>query len=317
MKARPAGVFRFTRPLADDDAHTISVTDIVGERPGPRLAVMAGMHVNEVSGIEAARRLERIEPSRLSGTLSVVSLLNEAAWPSRSVGVCPLDDRNVNFCFPGDPGGSCSERVADAVLTDWAADAVCLVDLHGADLCEDIIRYSICQMTGDADFDSQALELARAFDVQVVVALGEEYLDKPGRSVTGRATRMQFGAFAEAGRGGLLGEDDVRMHYEGVLRVARHFGVVVADQDSPVASVRRVEPTLLNNYAWIPTPVTGWCEMQVAAGDQVSEGGVLATITPREGKQALAIVSPASGVVLWCDTHPAITAGSHIAGIGY
>ena len=46
--------------------------DIVGQRPGPRLAVIAGIHVNETSSIEATIRLQRtLDPSTLKGRVSL------------------------------------------------------------------------------------------------------------------------------------------------------------------------------------------------------------------------------------------------------
>jgi len=312
-----AGVYRHTRPLATGDTtRTFSVTDIVGQWPGPRLAVLAGMHVNEVSGIEAARRLEKIEPASVAGTLSIVSLLNTPALSSRSIGVCPVDNVNINFCFPGSSDGTYSQRVAHSLLNDWASDAVCMVDLHGADLCEDIIRYSICQMTGNPSFDREALELAKTFPVEVVIALNEHYLTLPGRSVTGRATRMQLGAFAEAGQGGVIAESDVRMHYDGVVGIAQRFGILASTPHMVDRRASDPEPLVLHNYVWIPAPRSGWCNMLVAAGEHIYAGDVLATVCGDDATTS-PIVAPNSGIVLWCDTHPAVTVGHNIAGIGY
>lgn len=311
------GVRRYSRPhVHGDSAESFVVTDVVGARPGPKLAVLAGMHINEVSSIEAARRLVTIPASELSGTLSVITVLNTPAWRRRSIGVCPVDDRNINFCFPGDSRGTFSQKVAFDLLNEWAADAVCLVDLHGGDLCEDIIKYSICQMTGDASFDEEALLLAKAFDVQVVVALGQEYLASPGRSVTGRATRMQLGAFAEAGSGGLVAETDVRMHYDGVLRLAAYFGMLTG-HSLPDTADPAYDPVILTNYVWVPAPKSGWCEMRTRAGEHVSGGSVVATVTELDGSNGSDVLSPADGIVLWCDTHPAVSAGDHVAGIAY
>ena len=106
--------------------------DIIGESPGPRLAVIAGVHVNETSSIEATIRLQRLlDAASLKGCISIIPIVNLPAIPVRSQYVCPLDDKNINFSFPGRPDGSFSEAIAYALLNDWAHDADCFADLHG------------------------------------------------------------------------------------------------------------------------------------------------------------------------------------------
>src|SRR5690349_7278113 len=72
------------------------LVEIKGHKSGPRLCVMAGMHVNEVSSIEAAMRLQRrVSPQDLNGTLSILPILNLPALPLRSQYVCPIDGLNI------------------------------------------------------------------------------------------------------------------------------------------------------------------------------------------------------------------------------
>src|SRR5262245_31569063 len=146
--------------------------DIVGQKPGPRLAVMAGIHVNETSSIEAAIRLQKaITPSALAGRISIIPIINLPAVPHRSQYVCPLDNKNINFSFPGRRDGTFAEAMAYAILNDWAADADVLVDLHGGDLCERVAHFMVVQCTGDDEFDRRALSLALSFDAELVVSL--------------------------------------------------------------------------------------------------------------------------------------------------
>ena len=85
------------------------MVEIRGDRPGPRLCVMAGMHVNEVSSIEAAVQLQRrIRPESLRGSIAILPILNLPAVPVRSQYVCPIDGKNINFSFPGHKEGSFS-----------------------------------------------------------------------------------------------------------------------------------------------------------------------------------------------------------------
>jgi len=294
--------------------HEVQVVDIVGAYPGERLCVMAGMHPNEVSSVEAARRLEHaFDPETINGAISIITLLNTEAWAPRAIGVTPTDGKNINFCFPGDPDGTFSEQLAFDILEHWSRDSACLVDMHGGDLGEDLMQYSICQMTGDAAFDERALQVAKSFDADVVVALGPPYLNGKGRSVTGLAKSRRLGGFAEAGMGGLIGEEHVQMHFNGVLRLAELFGISPEGRAAPNIKNQQI----LDGYTWLPCPMTGWAEMLVRAGDTVTSGQVVARIADMAGARSVDVLASNSGVVLWCDTHPAVTAGSNIAGIGF
>src|SRR5689334_23317380 len=169
--------------------------DIVGQKPGPRLAIIAGVHVNETSSIEAVIRLQRaIEPSKLKGRISIIPIVNLPAMPLRSQYVCPLDGKNINFSFPGRPDGSFSEAIAYALLNDWAHDADCFADLHGGDLCEQVSHFMVVQRTGNEAFDKRNFEIARCFDAEIIAAIDPSHMDQPARSVTGRAKRGQYAA---------------------------------------------------------------------------------------------------------------------------
>jgi uncharacterized protein len=292
----------------------IPCIDIVGERSGPRLAVMAGMHINEVSSIAAVRQLRRtLERVELAGTVSLIPVLNLQAWKTRDVLTCPADGKNINMCFPGDPDGTFSSALAYSLLNDWAADAACLVDLHGADLCESIARYTVCQLRGESSFDTRAMEIARSFDVEFILALHPSYLGHRGRSVTGRAAGGQHAAFAEAGSGGLVEADAVAFHHDGVLRVAAKAGLISA-RDAP-ALRESATPTTLHDYSVFVAPCNGWATNVVGAGSPV-RGGDLLTVIQTQQDEAAEVYAPRDGFILWRDTNPIVSAGQAIGGIG-
>jgi predicted deacylase len=290
------------------------VVDVVGADPGPRLAVMAGMHINEVSSIEATLQLpSHLDPANMKGSISIISVVNWPAWETRDRLVCPIDKKNINFCSPGRPDGTFSEALAHALVSVWAADAVCLVDLHGADLCEQVARFAVYQSVGDPRFDAEAQKIAAQFDVDLIVALGDEHMRSPGRSVTGRALMRQHGAFVEAGEGAVIGEEEVKLHRDGVLRLAEYYGILPKGS-APVSGARNVR--ILHEYHWIASPWRGWCTMHIKAGNDVAQGTRLATLVDLETGVGHDLLSEFDGVVLWRDTSPVVSAGQIIAGVG-
>lgn len=287
------------------------VVEIVGAAPGPRLAVMSGVHVNETSSLEAGLRLQReFDPAGLRGSVALMPMVNLPAVPFRSQYVCPLDDRNINFSFPGRPDGTFSEAIAYAILNDWAADADCLVDMHGGDLCEHVSHFTIAQGIGDPAFDAENFALANCFDAEIIVRLDPSHLSAPSRSCTGRANRRQHAAFSEAGRIGLIEKDNVLFHFEGVLRIAKRLGMI--DE----APSKRRAAVVCDRYLWIPAPADALYRYRVRPGDKVGKGMVLAEAQNTFGELVGLVRAPEDGYVLWTITHALAQKDGFVVGLG-
>lgn len=285
--------------------------DIVGQKPGPRLAIIAGIHVNETSSIEAVIRLQRmIDPNTLKGRISIIPIVNLPAVPVRSQYVCPLDDKNINFSFPGRSDGTFSEAIAYALLNDWANDADCFVDLHGGDLCEQVSHFMVVQRTGDRAFDARNLAIAQCFDAEIIASIDPSHLDQPARSITGRAKRGQYAAFAEAGRIGLIEEENVAFHLDGLLRLLKHLGMT---ERAPAKSRQAV---VITRYHWIPAPVDGFFRYHIEPGQSVAKGTLMATAENTYGEEIARVTAPERGHILWRITHALSPKDSFIIGLG-
>ncbi|MGE0006117.1 MAG: succinylglutamate desuccinylase/aspartoacylase family protein [Parvibaculaceae bacterium] len=288
------------------------VAEIRGSRPGPRLCVMAGMHVNEGASIEAAvRLLGRVDPRTLRGSLSVIPILNLPAVPLRSQYVCPIDNKNINFSFPGNPRGTFSEALADAVLNEWAADADVLADLHGGDLCEALATFSICQLTGDAAFDERNLALARCFDGDLIATLDPGHMKAPARACTARARARRHAVMSEAGSHGIVDAASVAFHLDGLLNVMSSIGM----REEPATPARR-EQIVLGKYLWLAAPADGLLYPRVGPMSRAAEGDVLATVTDSFGRPLGEIRAPEAGLVMWHITHRITQRGEKVCGLG-
>ena len=101
-----------------------------GSAPGPSLCITAGVHGDELNGVEVARRaFARVDPGMLRGTLIALPAIN--AEGVRSGTRYLSDRRDLNRVFPGREGGSVATLIANAVFSVIErCDA--LVDLHTA-----------------------------------------------------------------------------------------------------------------------------------------------------------------------------------------
>ena len=102
-----------------DGATRVPVTVFHGARPGPVLALTAGVHGFEFVPILAAQRLlARIDPATLSGTVLLVRIAHVEAFEQRVPYVNPFDRKNLNRVFPGQADGTQAERIAWAITTE-------------------------------------------------------------------------------------------------------------------------------------------------------------------------------------------------------
>ncbi|WP_095204654.1 succinylglutamate desuccinylase/aspartoacylase domain-containing protein [Mesorhizobium carmichaelinearum] len=303
------GHLRFDNPILAD--YSWPLCEIRGRKPGPRLCVSAGVHVNEVAGIEAAVRLQRVfDPETIQGSVSIIPIINQPAFYKYTEYVCPIDGRNINFTYPGKSDGTFSEALCDSIMNEWCVGADCYIDMHGGDLRENVSKFSIFQHTSNVELDTLGRRMAMCFDAEIVMGLPEAYMDKPGRAPTGFVRNNRLALMSEAGANGLLDEGSISFHFEGVVNVARTLGIL----DTPLSQFLNARAAC-DGYIWLNCPVDGEFHAEVEPGDRVTKGQRLGTVRNLFGETLEEIVAPDTGFLLWRMTHPTIPKGSPIGAV--
>jgi predicted deacylase len=294
--------------LAGDEWTATSVT---GSEPGPAVFVNAGVHGAEYPAIQTVIELGRLlDPARLRGTVVLMPVVNLPGFRERSMFVCPVDGKNPNRMFPGSPDGSYSQQLAHALMTHFITEAGAHIDLHGGDMVEALIPFSICQ-AGESQAARDSFELAGVFGLPYLLVVDRPIQPAAGTTTCAAAAAAGIPSFiAEAGGVGLLEPEPVRLLREGVLRVLGHLGMI---DDAPAPAA---EPVVLSAFEWLYTPVEGLFYPTIAVGDEVGEGAVVGTIGTLTGERIAEIRSPVSGKVLFLTTSPAMKENGLLMGIG-
>ncbi|HEX7101091.1 MAG TPA: succinylglutamate desuccinylase/aspartoacylase family protein [Nitrolancea sp.] len=287
------------------------VVSIAGANPGPVVFINAGVHGGEYPAIETAIQLGKtLDPATLSGTVVIMPVLNLPAFWKRSMFVCPIDDVNPNRVFPGDPEGSYSEQMVYALTTEFMARADCYIDLHGGDMVEGLVPFSICR-TGAEDVDQKSLELAKVFGLPYLLTVDRPIQPSKGSmSFVAGAERGVPGFIAEAGGVGQLQLDAVDLLTNGIRRVLKHLSMIDADVPEAAAS------TVLTNFEWLYSENAGMFYPSVAINEEIVEGQRIGHIGSLFGEQLEEIHAPLSGRILFITTSPAVLAHGLLMGIG-
>jgi predicted deacylase len=298
---------------ADEPRPVITVT---GAKPGPVLLVGAGVHGGEYPAIETVIRLGKtLDPTSIAGTVILMPVLNLPAFRSRTPFVCPVDNVNPNRVFPGDQNGSYSEQMTHALVNEFVAHADAYVDLHGGDIPEALVPFSICR-GGSAAVDVKSKEIAIVFGLPYVLAVDRPVQPAKGSSsyVAG-AERGVPSVLAEGGGVGQLQEHAVELLMSGVHRVMAYLGMIDTCVDRS-GRYSRAEPTVLTAFEWIYATDAGMFYPQIAAGDLVKKGQAVGTIGDFFGDQLDEVIAPVTGRVLFLTINPSVLEGGVLMGIG-
>src|SRR5215210_1916357 len=163
------GNLRFSHP--DLMEWTWPYTVVRGTEDGPHVALISGVHPAEYPAIESTIRFTRnLDPSRLRGTVVSLPLIDVPAFLPRSPFVCPIDGKNPNRFFPGNPAGTFSEVLDDAIFRTVIAPSDALIDLHGGDMVEALYPFSVYSVSGNDEVDAKSWGICEAFGLPYVVA---------------------------------------------------------------------------------------------------------------------------------------------------
>ncbi len=302
------------------DLH-VPVLEITGTGDGPRLTVLAGVHGCEYASMAGLRIWARgLAGRELRGRVVAVPVLNLPAFWARTPFVVPDDGKNLNRCFPGNPAGSLAERIAADTFTKIIEGSDALIDMHAGDMVEALQPFAL--------YDAGPAE-ARAREMATAYGLGYVIRQEPGpdRAVggTSSAAAAEIGIpaiIAEAGGCGLVERPAVEAHVRGLNRVLALLGMADGSgSDGPVSGGsggQEAGPTIyLQRFLWLRCRDEGWWEPSAQAGEAVTAGQVIGTVSSIDGTQTLeTIIAPADGVLMFVTSSPAVAADGLLLGLG-
>ena len=262
--------------------------------PGPVLLLMAGMHGDEVNGIETIRRMLRrdlLVPER--GTVVAIPILNIYGFLNFSREV--PDGKDVNRAFPGSPRGSLASRVAHRFMREIMPLLDCGIDFHTGGAARANFPQVRCELGVDAETDA----LAAAFGAPFTLHAGL----RPG-SVREAAQRLGKRLIVfETGESLRLDEPGIELAVAGTQRVLHHLGM------GPAAPAPAQPSIVCRRHTWLRARFAGLFRAHVQNGVFLEKGQVYGSVADPYGERAVRLESPVSGYVVGVNHMPVVNQG--------
>lgn len=298
-------------PPGRDVGTQVPISILRGAKPGPTLALIAGTHGAEVAPILALQRIRQlINPAELSGTVLLVHIANVPSYLARTVYYSPVDGKNLNRMYPGDPNGTLSQRIAHVITTEIIDRADYLVDMHAGDGNESLRPYLYWNKLGlDPAVDEKARQMALAWGATHIVVDTTRTKDIKNSIYTQNTAHIRGkpALTTEYGYLGLPVEEMIAANMNGVSRLLRHLGML------PGPVEQTANPVWLTRYEVLTAPEGGVWVAAVERGTTVAKGMVIGRIMNPFGALVGEVKAPFDGEIMYVIGTPAMSKGEPVA----
>lgn len=272
-----------------------------GDEPGKTVFISAGIHGDEINGIEVVRNfIQEINPEKLDGTIIFLPILNPWGFRRKSRYI-PFDNKDLNRCFNIN-GRSVSYKIAKTLMKKVISKCDFGIDLHDGRTNlllphTRIFKRNKCKYLK---------ELSHAFGSEII-------LQREGER--GMMAIESFNAYktpvltVEVGGALVLREDFTTQVLNGLKNILVYGGLLNGVLDLPVKQF------FLDDRLGYVAPIRGILHIEVELGDAVKKGQLIAKIHNPVNDKEVIIKSKNPGVVFSVRRDAIINKGESILSI--
>ena len=293
--------------LGAEPATEIPITLVRGAKPGPTLAIIAGLSGTDYAPIAAVHQVAaHLNPAGLTGSVVFVHIANVPAFLERAVYLNPIDHKDLRLQFPGKADGTLSERIAHAITTQVIdkADAVVLVQAGGSNTM--LSPYVVQLASGDAKLDAKTASMAMAFGINYIVSAKASPATAEGVAVArSKATINVF-----CGSYGMVDGRTVDAITKGLLSVMALYEMIKEN----VTKARN--PVFFDRLTVVESPQSGVLATYIQRGQNLHKGEPLFGVSGYTGKNIQVVQAPVDGILLSIVSTLPVNKGEPVAVIG-
>ncbi len=290
--------------LPTDTWLTLPLEVVRGAKPGPTVWLSAGIHGDELNGLEIVRRvLDLVEPSTLAGTLLAAPIINVFGITSGDRYL--PDRRDLNRSFPGSEKGSLAARLANLFMTQIVARCDLGIDYHTGSNH----RTNLPQVRANLS-DAACLRCAQAFHPPIVIDASE-------RDGSLRQASMERGIpvlLFEGGESLRFNAAPIAAGVDGTMRVLAEMRMLEPSPDIPAIPTSPL--VVSRSSSWVRARRSGVLRLTTQLGQRVAADEVLGSIASVFGEGPKRVRAPHDGVVIGMALHPLANRGDalvHVA----
>tara|TARA_R110002049_G_scaffold37208_1_gene117529 strand:+ start:88887 stop:89861 length:975 start_codon:yes stop_codon:yes gene_type:complete len=255
------------------------------KKPGPTILFTAGLHGDEINGIDIVRQLISRginKPKR--GTIICMPILNVFGFLNSSRAF--PDGRDLNRVFPGSENGSLASRVAYTLMSAIIPDVDLIIDFHTGGAS----RFNAAQIR-IVNENAELKTLADVFSPPFV--LYSNNITKSFRNACSQLNKPIL--LYEGGKSFFVDDTISKFGVEGVKRILAHFEMLNSKHKA-VSS--KTAPVYVEKSKWIRATASGMFKAKAPINSKISVGDVVGQITDPYGKIHHAVKSKLDGYVI-------------------
>jgi len=267
--------------------------------PGPTVLITAGIHGDEINGIEIVRQLiaNKINKPK-KGTIICIPILNifgflngDRSFP---------DGRDLNRVFPGSKTGSLASRVAFHFTKEILLHADYCLDFHTGGSS----RFNAGQVRIQPN-DKKLIDLARIFNPPFIVI--SPNIDKSYRTT---CNKMDIPIILfEGGKTKDRNKIIVKQGADGTMRILKELGMLRKKFTAPLITS---ESIIIEKSKWIRAQKSGLLHVKIDCNKHVLRDEFLATITDPYGTMRFKVRAPNDGYIINVNHSPIVYQGDAI-----
>ena len=305
QEIEPGKGYQLNMDMAKLHTHTPVQVPVFVERakkPGPVLLLMAGLHGDEINGIEIVRRIIKNKYHKPnSGTIICLPVFNIFGFLNLSRAL--PDGRDLNRMFPGSKNGSLASQFAFEFLNQITPHVDYVIDFHTGARQRNNAAQIRCVLK-----DQRSLELAKVFNPPFIVHSNlipkslREAMIKRGKQI------LLF----EGGKADSIEENIVFEGVSGIKRILVHLGMRSFKEN---VEIKR-KTIILRSDKWVRASNSGLFLSYVMNGQKVRKNEMIGVITDPFGKTERKIKSPDDGYIFCLNETPVVNKGDAIFHLG-
>ncbi|MGY5845846.1 succinylglutamate desuccinylase/aspartoacylase family protein [Salegentibacter sp. HM20] len=269
------------------------------KKPGPVVLITAGIHGDEINGIEVVRQIisKGINKPQ-KGSIICIPVVNIFGFLNMRREF--PDGRDLNRMFPGSQNGSLASRFAFQFVEKILPVANFCLDFHTGGAS----RFNAPQIRVKKG-DDQSISYAKIFNAPFTIhskTITKSY----------RETCSKLGIpvlLYEGGKSQFSDKEIARHGVEGTMRMLSHLEMLNPKFEYPDANTQTV---IIENSFWMRAKYSGLLHIKIPCGKHVEKGEFIATITDPYGKFRHKVKAANTGYIINVNESPIVYQGDAI-----